>query len=32
MMLTWINTIVQKLKNFAIATSLDEIDFSTCIT
>ena len=31
MMITWINTIVQK-KNVAIATSLDEIDFSARIT
>ena len=33
MMITWINTIVQnKIKNVAIATSLDEIDFSARIT
>ena len=31
MMITWVNTIVQK-KNVAVATSLDEIDFSARIT
>ena len=33
MMITWVSTIVQKkIKNVAIATSLDEIDFSARIT
>ena len=32
MIITWGNTIVQKKKDVAIATSLDEIDFSARIT
>ena len=32
MMITWVNTIVQKKTTVAIETSLDEIDFSARIT
>ena len=32
MMITWVNTIVQKNQTVAIATSLDEINFSAQIT